>query len=148
VARAALGRRESAPIDSSQNWCLASGDEPETWFSRKIFLLPKSRFGVRATRLRADFRTHAMAIAQRSSISRITKNTTLQPLFCNFRNWSRCLSPAFDENTRAFHCDFDRGVSRAHGWTRQYFLKREAVFFVVLVYSGCSASRFPSARSD
>jgi hypothetical protein len=32
--------------------------------------------------------------------------------------------------------------------TRQYFLKRDSVFFDVLVYSGCSAFRFPSARSD
>jgi hypothetical protein len=31
---------------------------------------------------------------------------------------------------------------------RQHFLKRDAVFFDVLVYSGCSASRFPSARSN
>ena len=31
---------------------------------------------------------------------------------------------------------------------RQHFLKRDAVFFDVLVYSGCSASRFPSARSE
>jgi hypothetical protein len=31
---------------------------------------------------------------------------------------------------------------------RQHFLKRDAVFLSVLVYSGCSASRFPSARSD
>jgi hypothetical protein len=31
---------------------------------------------------------------------------------------------------------------------RQHFLKRDAVFFDVLVYSGCSAFRFPSARSD
>jgi hypothetical protein len=30
----------------------------------------------------------------------------------------------------------------------QHFLKRDAVFSSVLVYSGCSASRFPSARSD
>jgi hypothetical protein len=32
--------------------------------------------------------------------------------------------------------------------TRQYFLKRDSVFFNVLVYSGCSAFRFPSARSE
>ena len=31
---------------------------------------------------------------------------------------------------------------------RQHFLKRDAVFSNVLVYSGCSAFRFPSARSD
>jgi hypothetical protein len=34
---------------------LASADEPQTRFSRKIFLLQKFRFGVRATRLEADF---------------------------------------------------------------------------------------------
>ena len=33
-------------------------------------------------------------------------------------------------------------------WARQHFLKQDAVFFDVLVYSGCSAFRFPSARSD
>jgi hypothetical protein len=31
---------------------------------------------------------------------------------------------------------------------RQHFLKPDAVFLMALVYSGCSASRFPSARSD
>jgi hypothetical protein len=30
----------------------------------------------------------------------------------------------------------------------QYFLKQDTVFSNVLVYSGCSAFRFPSARSD
>src|ERR1035437_8778650 len=30
---------------------------------------------------------------------------------------------------------------------RQHFLKQDSVFFDALVYSGCSASRFPSARS-
>jgi hypothetical protein len=42
----------------------------------------------------------------------------------------------------------DVSTSRALTSVRQYFLKLEAVFFDVLVYSGCSASRFPSARSD
>ena len=32
--------------------------------------------------------------------------------------------------------------------TLQHFLKWDSVFFDVLVYSGCSAFRFPSARSD
>jgi hypothetical protein len=31
---------------------------------------------------------------------------------------------------------------------RQYFLKLEAVFFNALVYSGCSAFRFPNARNS
>ena len=39
-------------------------------------------------------------------------------------------------------------VRRALTLLRQHFLKRDAVFSNVLVYSGCSASRFPNARSD
>jgi hypothetical protein len=31
---------------------------------------------------------------------------------------------------------------------RQHFLKQDAVFFDVLVYSGCSAFRFSGARSE
>ena len=42
----------------------------------------------------------------------------------------------------------DQRASCALTSVRQHFLKREAVFFDVLVYSGCSASRFPSARSE
>ena len=38
--------------------------------------------------------------------------------------------------------------SHASARSRKHFLKRDAVFFDALVYSGCSASRFPSARSD
>jgi hypothetical protein len=39
-------------------------------------------------------------------------------------------------------------VLRAPTSPRQHFLKRDAVFSDVLVYSGCSAYRFPNARSD
>jgi hypothetical protein len=47
------------------------------------------------------------------------------------------------------HCGVvDDRALRAFIHARQHFLKRDAVFFNVLVYSGCSAFRFPSARSD
>jgi hypothetical protein len=42
----------------------------------------------------------------------------------------------------------ERCVARALAPPRQHFLKRDAVFLILLVYSGCSAFRFPSARSD
>ena len=42
----------------------------------------------------------------------------------------------------------DEHALRAFIHARQHFLKRDAVFLSVLVYSGCSAFRFPSARSD
>jgi hypothetical protein len=41
-----------------------------------------------------------------------------------------------------------RVVTRAPPWARQHFLKRDTVFFNVLVYSEWSAFRFPSARSN
>jgi hypothetical protein len=45
-------------------------------------------------------------------------------------------------------CAADQRVLRVLAPARQHFLKQDAVFFNVLVYSGCSAFRFPSARSD
>ena len=42
----------------------------------------------------------------------------------------------------------DECAQQVRGEARQHFLKQDAVFFNVLVYSGCSAFRFPSARSD
>jgi hypothetical protein len=39
-------------------------------------------------------------------------------------------------------------AARAPTSVRQHFLKQDAVFFDVLVYSGCSAFRFPDARSN
>jgi hypothetical protein len=42
----------------------------------------------------------------------------------------------------------DQRALRVSIHARQYFLKLDAVFLDALVYSGCSASRFPSARSD
>jgi hypothetical protein len=47
------------------------------------------------------------------------------------------------------HCIVIAGhVACALTSLRQHFLKWDAVFFDVLVYSGCCASRFPSARSE
>jgi hypothetical protein len=47
------------------------------------------------------------------------------------------------------HCRvLAKRAPRALTPARQHFLKLEAVFSSVLVYSGWSASRFPSARSD
>ena len=39
-------------------------------------------------------------------------------------------------------------VPRLSALLRQRFLKQDSVFLGVLVYSGCSAFRFPSARSE
>ena len=59
---------------------------------------------------------------------------------------------AFSRATRVVarkHCGAaDRPASNVRGSARQHFLKWDAVFYHVLVYSGCSASRFPSARCN
>src|ERR1700733_2528575 len=93
-------RPESAAFDSSGNWRLASPDETPGRYQRKIFLLQKFRFGVRATPLRAAFRMLRHVDRATTSISRITKNTTVQRLFLFFRNRKQCLSPIFCTDTR------------------------------------------------
>ena len=57
-----------------------------------------------------------------------------------------------DSNTariilRACRVFASRRELRSLAFARQHFFKREAVFFFVLVYSRCRASRFPSARN-
>jgi hypothetical protein len=59
---------------------------------------------------------------------------------------------AFSRTTRIasrwHRCVAGERALRAPALPRQHFLKLDAVFSNVLVYSGCSAFRFPSARSD
>ena len=45
-------------------------------------------------------------------------------------------------------CVADERASRGLAPLRQHFLKWDSVFFDLLVYSECSAFRFPSARSN
>jgi hypothetical protein len=79
---------------------------------------------------------------------RIKKTTAVQafPLILTFAGlrFSRTIRIASDVRRRVV---VER-VSRAPISPRQHFLKRDAVFSNVLVYSGCSAYRFPNARSD
>jgi hypothetical protein len=57
--------------------------------------------------------------------------------------------PRASRTLARMHCSAaDKRAPRVSIHARQYFLKLDAVFLDVLVYSGCSASRFPSARSD
>jgi hypothetical protein len=59
---------------------------------------------------------------------------------------------AFSGATRIVACSYccvaEACVLRILALARQRFVKQDSVFFNVLVYSGCSAFRFPSARSD
>jgi hypothetical protein len=77
-----------------------------------------------------------------------TENLCGARAFCNIDicdvEFSRVIRIAPDARRRVV---VER-VLRAPTLPRQHFLKRDAVFSNVLVYSGCSAYRFPNARSD
>jgi hypothetical protein len=86
--------------------------------------------------------------AHRSCVDRIQKTAVAQAFFALSMRESgdplRALRVAVEA---------DRGIvvtcaARARAFACQHFLKLEAVFFVALVYSRSSASRFPSARSE
>jgi hypothetical protein len=76
------------------------------------------------------------------------KMPAAQPLSAKFTIADIAFSRTIRVVRRMKHGVVDERTSRALASVRQYFLKPDAVFFNVLVYLGCSAFRFPSARSD
>jgi hypothetical protein len=86
--------------------------------------------------------------AQRSIDARITETTAAQVfpaiLAVARARFSRIICIVAWMHRRVV----DRYASGALAPSRQHFLKQDTVFSNVLVYSGCSAFRFPSARSD
>jgi hypothetical protein len=69
-------------------------------------------------------------------------------VFCNLDN-RRCSNFGYFSHRFEVRCDVVAQRARpAPTLSPQHFLKWDSVFFDVLVYSGCSAFRFPSARSD
>jgi hypothetical protein len=137
---------ESAVIDSTENPPLASEDETPGVSSRKFFHCQNSRLRVRASAVRAGFRMPCdfgrMTIADIAN----NENHCGTSVSCNL---AKMISISFADFLHPHANAFASLRSTcAPGFRRQYFLKPEDVFFSVLVYSGCSAFRFPSARSD
>ena len=69
-------------------------------------------------------------------------------IFCNVDDSDIGFPDAIRIVARMVRRAVDEPAARAFIHGRQHFLKRDTVFLSVLVYSGCSAFRFPSARSD
>jgi hypothetical protein len=67
---------------------------------------------------------------------------------CNLDNRRRSIFACYSHRLEMRRDVVAKRALRAPALPRQHFLKRDTVFFDVLVYSGCSAFRFPSARSD
>jgi len=148
IARTEKCSHESAPIDSRGKPVLASCDETRSWCARKFFCCQKSRLRVRARCFRAtpmgrnngDEMPIVDSVNHRNHCGTVTS--------CNILNCPLRFVAQFSlRRADGLVCRRSPRVARSHP-SRQHFLKRDAVFFNVLVYSGCSAFRFPSARSD
>jgi hypothetical protein len=88
------------------------------------------------------------SIAQRSLSAQITKTAAAQLLLVMLTIACIAFLRTIRIAARMHRCVADWRALRALASLRQHFLKLDAVFSNVLVYSGCSAFRFPSARSD
>jgi hypothetical protein len=132
-ARSVPRRCESAARDSIKKPVLASADETRSRSARKFFYCQKSRLRVRAGRFSATSRRVAASRARRSLNVRLTKIPVVQAI-------PAILTSACGGLARTIRIVVQRPcrvvASRAPTSRRQHFLKRDAVFFNVLVYSG------------
>jgi hypothetical protein len=139
---------ESAPRDSRKKPVLASADETRSRWARKFFYCQNSRLRVHVagfpavSELRDDVRSKSIIECV------VCENTCGTGASCDIDSRRYLFSRAIRLLARMVCGVVDRRALRALALARQHFLKRDAVFFNVLVYSGCSAFRFPSARSD
>jgi hypothetical protein len=140
--------RESAEAIRAKNWFWRAAMSPEAG-EHENFFIAKNRDSGSAKRA---FNRHSQGVmtsaTRRSSNARMIETTAAQA----FPAISAIVDVVFPRIVRIavqMCCGVvDRRASRALTPARQHFLKQDAVFSNVLVYSGCSASRFPSARSD
>jgi hypothetical protein len=113
------------------------------------FFIAKNRDSESAQRAFGRHRRGAMTSFTRRSLNAlIAKTSAAQAFHATLTIAGIGLSRTIRVAARMVHRVPDQRASRALTSARQHFLKRDAVFLSVLVYSGCSASRFPSARSD
>jgi hypothetical protein len=139
---------ESAARDSRKKPVLASADEARRRWARKFFYCQNSRLRVHAigslavSAMRDDVRGKSIVECV------VCGNTCGTSISCDIDSLRCLFSRAVRMLARLVCGVVDQRSSRALALARQHFLKRDAVFFNVLVYSGCSAFRFPSARSD
>jgi hypothetical protein len=140
---------ESVANDSREKPALVRLDAIRSRANAKNFFVAKNRDSESVQR---PFRTTRGAATNsakdRSMNAQVAKNPTPQAfpatlMFARYE-FSRIPSTAAKRVCRADH----ERASRDVGSSRKHFLKRDTVFFEALVYSGCSAFRFPNARSE
>jgi hypothetical protein len=113
------------------------------------FFIAKSRDSESAQRASSRPRSVAMISAARRSFNEsVTEMLAAQSLPAILAVGNVGFSRSSRAAARMHYDVADECAQQVCAWARQHFLKQDAVFFNVLVYSGCSAFRFPSARSD
>jgi hypothetical protein len=122
-----------AVIRLTHEFFFAAGIGASTPARRVLSLLDESRRHLRDV-AREETMIQEMPVAQALSACAMIADV------------DRCCISCIAASVQRRACACRARTSRAS--YHQHFLKREAVFFDVLVYSGCSASRFPSARSE
>jgi hypothetical protein len=140
--------RESAEAIRAKNWLWRAAISPEAG-EHENFFIAKNRDSESAKRA---FKRHSLAAmtfaARRSSNARMIETTAAQSFFAIYAIADGVFPRIVRVVVQMCRGVVDRREQRALTPARQHFLKLDAVFCNVLVYSGCSASRFPSARSD
>jgi hypothetical protein len=148
VARTENRVSESAVAIRAKNWFWRAAMRREAQ-QHENFFIAKNRDSESAQRAFDCCRSVAMtSIARRSLNMRMTKTPAEWVLLAILTIAGVAFSGAIRVGAEMHRCVVDERALRVLASTRQRFLKQDSVFFNVLVYSGCSAFRFPSARSD
>jgi|SRR5450631_109846 hypothetical protein len=123
-------------------------EETQSRRARKIFFLPKTETQSPRNALSAGIDrprdVGSVSIVECAS----NENTCGTAASCKLTIAGVAFSRASRVVARKHRGAADQPASRVRASACQHFLKWDAVFYHVLVYSGCSAFRFPSARSN
>ena len=123
-------------------------EETQSRRARKIFFLPKTETQSPRNALSAGIDrprdVGSVSIVECAS----NENTCGTAASCKLTIAGVAFSRATCVVARKHRGAADQPASRVRASACQHFLKWDAVFYHVLVYSGCSAFRFPSARSN
>ena len=144
--------RKTAPPNRRRRFSRKTGfgehEEAQSRSARKIFFLPKAK--TQSPRITLSAGLDKSDDVGRASIAECTsnENTCSTVASCELTIVGVAFSHVTCISARMHCCVADEPASRALAPVRQHFLKWDSVFFDVLVYSGCSAFRFPSARSN
>ena len=144
--------RKTAPPNRRRRFSRKTGfgehEETQSRRTRKIFFLPKPE--TQSPRITLSAGLDKPDDVGRASVVECTsnENTCGTVASCELTIVGVAFLRATCIAVRMNCCVADERASRALAPVRQHFLKWDSVFFDVLVYSGCSAFRFPSARSN